>query len=250
MTVLMDEEAIWAGVERTCIENLAAAFDRLIVMEDVQLQNVSDEYDVLGVVGPAAGGVLESWLGEALHLDSLYDHRQFPGCRVVRGELGYDLWVRRETSDKALRAIAGSGAIPIARGVWDVLRTEAGLPLYGVDIDETTTLPELGEHGISYDKGCYIGQEVVARIKYIGHVNRRFVGFVCDSQDLPEIQAKVLLNGKDVGFVTTSLASPGVGKPIALGFVSRAAAAPGTIIEIAGAERTVAARVSSLPFQL
>jgi folate-binding protein YgfZ len=250
MTILMDEESIWAGVERTCIEKLASAFDRLIIMEDVQLQNVSNEYEVLGVVGPAAGNVLESWLGEPLHLNSLYDHRQFPECRVVRGELGYDVWIRREISDKALRAIAGSGAVAIARGVWDVLRTEVGLPVYGVDIDETTTLPELGEQGISYDKGCYIGQEVVARIKYIGHVNRRFVGFVCESQDLPEIQAKVLLNNKDVGYVTTSLVSPGIGKPIALGFVSRAAAAPGTAVEIAGAERTVSARVSSLPFEL
>ena len=58
-----------------------------------------------------------------------------------------------------------------------------GFRVYGVDIDETTTMPEIGEIGISYDKGCYIGQEVVAKVKYIGHVNRRFVGLTISGNE-------------------------------------------------------------------
>ena len=134
---------------------------------------------------------------------------------MVLGDLGYDVWVRRDLSDKALREIAESGATAIDHGVWDVLRTEAGLPVYGVDIDETTTMPELGERGISYDKGCYIGQEVVARVKYIGHVNRRFVGMTAEGDRSAELQSAVRKEGKPVGYVTTSLFSPGLGKPIA-----------------------------------
>jgi folate-binding protein YgfZ len=248
MTVLVDADAIWLSVERACVDLLAAAFDRLIIMEDVQVQNVSDEYQALGVIGPDADRILESWVGEPLQISQIDQHRRIGDQRVVRGELGYDVWIRREVSDKALRAIAGSGATPIDRGTWDVLRAEAGLPLYGVDIDETTTLPELGEHGISYDKGCYIGQEVVAKVKYIGHVNRKFMGFVCSGDQPAEAGSKVRSSGKDAGYVTTALISPGLGKPIALGFVNRAAATPGTAVVLEGPERSVDAVVTSLPF--
>jgi folate-binding Fe-S cluster repair protein YgfZ len=109
-------------------------------------------------------------------------------------------------------------------------------------------MPELGERGIHYEKGCYIGQEVVARVKYIGHVNRRFVGMVAEIPELPEIRSTVLKEGKDVGYVTTSLLSPGIGKPIALGFVNRLAAAAGTNIELVGQHTTVPATVVNLPF--
>ena len=122
------------------------------------------------------------------------------------------------------------------------------MPLYGMDIDETTTLPELGQRGISYDKGCYIGQEVVARIKYIGHVNRRFVGFVCEGSIVPEVRSVVQLNGKDAGYVTTAVFSPKLGKAIALGFVNRVAAEPGTAVALAGKESTLPAAVATLPF--
>jgi folate-binding protein YgfZ len=117
-----------------------------------------------------------------------------------------------------------------------------------VDIDETTTLPELGPRGISYDKGCYIGQEVVARIKYIGHVNRHFVGFVCEGPEVPEVRAAVVTNGKEVGYVTTAVFSPRLERPVALGFVNRVAAAPETAVTLVGKQRTVTARVVSLPF--
>ena len=122
------------------------------------------------------------------------------------------------------------------------------MPVYGIDIDETTTLPELGERGISYDKGCYIGQEVVAKIKYLGHVNRRFVGFTCGGGNPPESRSIVRVSGKDVGYVTTGVVSPGLGKPIALGFVNRAASVPGTPVELITKEGTVSAEVTALPF--
>jgi folate-binding protein YgfZ len=122
-----------------------------------------------------------------------------------------------------------------------------GLPVYGIDIDETTTLPELGPRGISYDKGCYIGQEVVAKIKYIGHVNRRFVGFLCEGSIPPELRAAVQWNGKEAGYVTTAVFSPGLGKPIALGFVNRAAAEPGTVVELLGKGHSIRATTASLP---
>src|SRR5207244_4030399 len=139
---------------------------------------------------------------------------------------------------------AEHGVTAIDHGTWDVLRTEAGFPVYGIDIDETTTLPELGDAGINYEKGCYIGQEVVAKVKYIGHVNRRFVGLVMSGDEVPELRSPIRKGGRDVGYVTTALFSPGLNRPIALGFVSRSAFAAGTEVEVG----TGTAHIVDLPF--
>jgi folate-binding protein YgfZ len=224
MTVLAADDALWLVVERVAVEKLAAAFDRLIIMEDAQIQNVSAEYRVIGLVGPKAKKML-------------------PSSLAAQTDLGYDLIVPTADAPHMNETLAAAGAVSIDSEVWNVLRTESGLPLYGVDVDETTTMPELGQRGISYDKGCYVGQEVVARVKYIGHVNRRFVGFICDGNHVPEVRSTVQFNGKDAGYVTTAIFSTGLNKPIALGFVSRVVGEPRTEVSIAG----MPARVAVLP---
>ena len=244
MQILFDEDALWLSLERSAIQPLITAFDRLLIMEDVQVANASDEYSVLGLFGPKASEVLEAWLGEPLNLTQRYSHRTLEQCRIVMSDLGYDIWVPRTQVDNIVRSIVQTGATAVDHGTFEVVRTEAGLPVYGVDIDETTTMPELGEAGISYDKGCYIGQEVVAKVKYIGHVNRRFVGLVFANDVLPEAKSPIRKGGREVGYVTTSLFSPRLNKPIALGFVSRGAYAPGNEVEVG----TETARIVELPF--
>jgi folate-binding protein YgfZ len=250
MQILADEDALWLSLERAAVPKLAAAFDKLLIMEDVQIEDCSEQFDILSIVGPRAASVLESWLGEPLKLGGRYAHRTFEQGRVVVSEIGYDVWVPQEQSDKALRALAESGALAIDHGAWDVLRTESGMPIYGVDIDETTTLPEIGERAISYDKGCYVGQEVVAKVKYIGHVNRRFVGLTVSGSDLAEMKSPIFKGEKEVGYVTTSLFSPGLNRPIALGFVSRSAYAPGTEVELRSGRKRIAAEIVDLPFRI
>jgi len=248
MIVLVMPEETWLLVERTATAKLAAVFDKLIVMEDVQLHDASEEYAVLAVLGPRAGAVVEAWSGQPFPESPLYNSRFVPQGCVLSSDLGYELIVPHETASSVLKSIVAAGAMEIDEESWNVVRAEAGLPRYGVDIDETTTLPELGPRGISYDKGCYIGQEVVARIKYIGHVNRRFVGFTCDGTDVPEVRCAVELQGKDVGYVTTAIRSLGLGKPIALGFVNRVAGEPGTAVVLRGKGGAIIGRVVSLPF--
>jgi folate-binding protein YgfZ len=247
MIVLVAEEELLLLVEREAAAKLVGVFDKLIIMEDVQVRDASDEYEVLGLTGRNAGKALEVWAGTPFPASPLYRHRLLPQGRVVSTDLGYDLIVPSDRSGEVVEKIAAAGAIPIDADAWNILRVEAGLPLYGIDIDDTTTLPELGPRGISYDKGCYIGQEVVARIKYIGHVNRRFVGFVCEGSVVPDVRSTVQMNGKDAGYVTTAIFSPGLAKPIALGFVNRVAAEPGTAVVLGGRENVTAA-VASLPF--
>ena len=111
-------------------------------------------------------------------------------------------------------------------------------------------MPEIGEKGISYSKGCYIGQEVVAKVKYIGHVNRRFVGLTLSGTGIPELKSPIYKGAKEVGTVTTSLFSPGLERPIALGFVSRSGYATGTEVEIASEEKRLPAIIVDLPFRV
>ncbi|HEY2384098.1 MAG TPA: glycine cleavage T C-terminal barrel domain-containing protein [Terriglobia bacterium] len=245
MQILAGDDALWLSLERSAVPALIAAFDKLLIMEDVQMTDASDDYSVLGLLGPQAPAVLAAWLGEPPNLEKPYSHRTLDNCRVVLSDLGYDIWVPRAQADSIVRAIAQAGAMAIDHGTWDVVRTEAGIPIYGVDIDSTTTMPEIGEAGISYDKGCYIGQEVVAKVKYIGHVNRRFVGLILAGSELPEIKSVVRKGGREVGHVTTSLFSPKLNKPIALAFVNLGAYAPGNQVEVG----TQAATIVDLPFK-
>ncbi len=250
MQILADDDALWLSLERSALPKLVQAFDKLLIMEDVQIQDASEEYGILSVIGPKSTSVLESWLGELLNLSGLYSHRNFEAGRVVVSDLGVDVWVSRGQAGKVFRSLAQSGATAIDRGTWDVLRTEAGIPIYGVDIDETTTMPEIGEKGISYDKGCYVGQEVVAKVKYIGHVNRRFVGLTLSGTDLPELKSPIHKGDREVGYVTTSLFSPGLNRSVALGFVSRSAYAPGTEVEIRSEGKKLPATIVDLPFKI
>ena len=249
MHILADEDALWLSLERTALPKLVQAFDKLLIMEDAQIEDCSDQFDILSVVGPRAVAVLEAWLGESLTLEGFYSHRNFEDGRVVVSDLGYELWVARGQADKVLRSLSQAGATSIDHGAWDVLRTEAGIPIYGVDIDETTTMPEIGEKGISYNKGCYIGQEVVAKVKYIGHVNRRFVGLTLSGSDIPELKSPIYKGIKEVGSLTTSLFSPGLERPIALGFVSRTAYSVGTEVEILSEGKRLRAVIVDLPFR-
>jgi folate-binding protein YgfZ len=249
MTILADADVVWLTLETSNVKKLSEVLERMIVMEDVQSEDQSDNFESIAVLGPAAGSILESWLGEPLNLVREYDHRRFLKCpRIIRDELGYTVWADVSNVNAILDGLRAAGATPIEEATWNIVRTEVGLPIYGVDIDDSTTLPELGEKGIRYDKGCYIGQEVVARIKYIGHVNRRFMGFISDAGNLPERGSVVQSGGKDVGYITTSVVSPNMAKAIALGFVNRVAAVSGTPVELVSGENRVASKVSELPF--
>ena len=244
MRIFKDDDALWLSLERAAIPKLIAAFDKLLIMEDVQVTDVSDDYAVLTVTGERAKEHMDAWLGKPLNLPGLYSHLKADDSRIIVSQLGYELWIPRAQADGVLRFFAEHGVTAIDRGTWDVLRTEAGIPIYGFDIDETTTMPELGEDGINYQKGCYIGQEVVAKVKYIGHVNRRFVGLVINGNELPEMKSSIRKGGRDVGYVTTALFSPGLNRPIALGFVSRSAYAAGSEVEVGAGTATIV----DLPF--
>jgi folate-binding protein YgfZ len=122
----------------------------------------------------------------------------------------------------------------------EILRIEAGIPRYGRDIDAKVLAPETGQahRAIHYKKGCYIGQEIIARIDARGHTNRSFTGFAL-SEIVPD-NTPVTVGGKEVGRVTSSCFSPTLGRPIGLGYIRNEHGEVGAILEILGREATIA----------
>src|SRR5215470_1050226 len=90
MDVLKDEDALWLSMERAAIPKLLTAFDKLLIMEDVQIADVSQEYSAFGVYGPQAAGRLASWIGGSLDLHECFSHRQLEDMRIVHSLLGYE----------------------------------------------------------------------------------------------------------------------------------------------------------------
>jgi folate-binding protein YgfZ len=140
-----------------------------------------------------------------------------------------------------------SGAVPVGSESWEILRVEAGFPVYGIDIDENVLAPEVGRPAISYSKGCYLGQETIVRIRDLGHVNRMLRGLKLSGGNVLEKGDKVFRDGKEVGQVTSSVKSPRIGV-IALAYLHRSCLEPGTRVKVAGAADRVAAEASLLPF--
>ncbi len=130
-----------------------------------------------------------------------------------------------DSAETLRHVLEGAGSIEISEELYETLRIESGIPKYGVDMDETTIVPELGIEGlISYNKGCYIGQEIIARIHFRGHVAKRLTGLILSepiSQNADENDTLDLktLDGKNAGRITSVTFSPKLEKTIALAFV-------------------------------
>jgi glycine cleavage system T protein len=190
-------------------------------------------------------------LDEYAHLSTNY--AGFP-VRVVRasstGEEGYEVWM----ADKAMMAIWGAACgqaptydmLPCGSEALEVLRIEAGIPRYGTELGEDTLLLEANLlNAVSFTKGCYVGQEIVERMRSRGHANWKLVGLYVGAPSPPAPETRLIADGKDVGEVTSSCASPTLGRTVALAYVRREAAEPGTRLVLASG---IPAEVTTLPF--
>jgi len=159
---------------------------------------------------------------------------------------GRNMFVPKNAADVFLKELKDKNAVKISDELYEVLRIENGEPKYGVDMDETTIVPELGIDGlISYHKGCYIGQEIIARIHFRGHVAKKLTGLVFEENvALAGNEEIKSLEGKNAGKITSTVFSPKLAKQIALAFVRYDYLAEGTELKANG----VNAKVKNLPF--
>lgn len=224
-----------------------AALEKLIVADDVEME--VDEAVLLGVEGPACGAMLAHAF-PGVGIDRLADidlggiaARLAPASHA--GETGVLIAVAASDAAATWKRLREAGAEPVGFEALDVLRVEAGIPWVGVDMDGEMLAMEADlEAAISFKKGCYLGQEVVERIAARGHVNRKRTGLVLRG-DPVEPRTTLLAGDKEVGWVTSCVRSPRLGKTIGMGYVRREHLEPGSVLSVEGGG---AALVASLPF--
>jgi folate-binding protein YgfZ len=243
--------------DRELTAPLLAGIDRYLFAERAELEDVTPASGILTVAGPVARKTVEQAAGGPVPDLKRWQHAVLPWegaeIRIVRteetGEEGYDLWVPTERLGALWDRLREAGARPVGRDAWDILRVEAGVVRYGADVDASTLLLEAPlADAYSLNKGCYLGQEVVARITYRGHVNRKIVGFRFGDASVPARGAPVLVEGKEVGRITSAVRSPALGVALALGFLRREHFEPGTRVEVRHGDESLAAEVAPLPF--
>lgn len=234
-------------------EKLHSHLKRFIIMDQVEFKP-AEALTGLGLQGPKAEETLRRAGVEVPPLQPLQLAEVQCGSMqttLVRGDhplsSNYQLWVNSGQAITLRDALLQAGATPVGAEALELARIAAGIPRYGQDIRERDLPQETGQvRGLSFTKGCYIGQEIVERIRARGKLHRGFTGFRIVEGPLPAAGSKVQAGGKDVGEVTSAAMLPGGDREnaVALGYIRTEAGAPGTAVEL-GATR---AQVESLPF--
>lgn len=238
---------------------LVERLDQSVFTEDVQLTDLSRSLASVWIHGPSAAAILERVLRGASGLGSWPGYRhalmQFGDvpARVARidqlGVPGFAVYVDAAREPDLRAALAAAGAAAADAEALEAARVEAGYPVFGVDMTEETIPLEAGieERAISFTKGCYVGQEVIVRVLHRGHgrVARRLVGLRLEGAT-PLRGGRILADGREIGAVTSAARSPRLG-PIAMGYVHRDFASPGTRVAVETPDGTAAALVSDRP---
>ncbi|HEU4714125.1 MAG TPA: glycine cleavage T C-terminal barrel domain-containing protein [Pyrinomonadaceae bacterium] len=209
-------------------EAVLKTISRFTLAGDFKVADVTSELALLTVQGKRAGEVVKN--------------TDLPAVRATHtGEDGFDLIV--EDGAGVTQKLIAAGAEPVSPETFEILRIEAGIPRHGVDMDETNVVLETNlDDAISYTKGCYVGQEIIVRIKHRGHVAKKLTGLKFEQP--VEAGATITSDGKDIGRITSVTYSPKLESTIALGYVRYEYLPAGTTVRAGD----VAGTVTDLPF--
>ncbi len=241
--VLAAADGLLLDTDRVALQALFDALNTFRIGYAAQLHKRTLQNGLVSLIGPGADGALARPPGPIEH-DHLETELAGIAARAIRTDVGVDLLCASEDTASLLAALAGAGALPIEEAVAEAVRIERGRPRFGVEIDADTMPQEAGLHerAVSYTKGCYVGQETVARLYWKGKPNRHLRGLRFSAPPPPG--AALLLGDAVVGAVASVARSPRLGT-IGLALVRREAA-PGALLHVAGSDAT--ATVVELPF--
>jgi folate-binding protein YgfZ len=241
--VLATDEELLLDSERVALQALFDALSRFRIGYQVEVHKRTLERGLLSLIGPGCDAVLASAPGASEHQHEAATLEGRP-VRLIRTDLGVDVLCESEHASQLSAALAAAGATPIEESVAEAVRIEHGRPRFGVEIDETTMPQEAGIHerAVSYSKGCYVGQETVARLYWKGKPNRHLRGLRLSEP--VDAGAELALGDQTVGTVGSVARSPRLG-PIALALLRREAE-PGSVLTVTGA--SASATVVELPF--
>ncbi len=219
--------------------------------EDITVEDVTEETAMLSLMGPGAAELL----GADFSPLALYGTGhvaiadvQLPVIRTDGlGTISYDLVITASQAEKVWDAFVQTGAVAVGEEALEMIRVEQGVPRYGREIGEEFNPLEAGLHSsISYDKGCYIGQEVVLRLNTYKKVQKHLMGITFEN-DRPANDSRLEIEGKDAGFLTSVVDSRILGHTLALGYVKSSFAEAGQEVAARAGDRVIRGRVVELP---
>jgi len=252
------DHEFWLDMAPGQTERVSQHLGRYVISEDVEIVERSTEIAQMHLCGPQAEPVLEKVLSSSFsQLQELKDSPVHFGPEVngiVRrhgylGLPGFDIFCPALYGGSIRELLSGAGAVPASPDTYEVLRVEAGFPLFGPDMDEDRFVVEVGRGAtaISYSKGCYLGQEPIVMARDRGHVNRTLLGLMIREGDPVQAGSRVLRGGEEVGRVTSSVHSPRLSNPVALAYLRRGSQEPGMAVEVETQEGPRPGEVSGLP---
>ncbi len=254
MLVYNEGETLTVETDRSQIEKIIATFDHFIIMDDVEVKNISESWTALGLAGPRSRAILNAAGIEVPELEPLQTHIArcncdcgCVNCTVVRGEdatqESYEIWLAPKDIYVTWQALVAAGATPVGSEALEMQRVVAGIPLYGVDIRERD-LPQETEQmrALNFNKGCYVGQEIVERIRSRGNVHRKFTGFRIEGVATIAAGDKISSGDKEVGEITSAAILRGgcAERTVALGYIRREIGTPRREVKIGEVKATVA----------
>ena len=229
-----------------------ATLKKYVIGSQVTIEDLTDQWGALGVAGPRAAEAMQQACGIAIGGSADFSVKEAAidgaACLAVGrpefGETGAEIIAPRAHLpglwQKMLAEVRAMDGEPIGMAAFHALRLEAGVPWFPADFNDGMIPHEaaIETTHISFNKGCYTGQEIVERVRSRGHVNRKRVPLKFSSAAPPAPGTKLLVGGAEVGFVTSSALSPTAGA-IGMGYVRREQLAPGTVVELEGGSATV-----------
>ncbi len=227
-------EAVWIDADEELRESLAARLERYVIADDVVIEDVTDEFVLFHVVTERPPQIPEAkfYLRSRRLLDD-----------------GWDVWGEKSERERIKQALFTQSEF-ISPDAFEILRIESGIPRWGRELTPEIIPPEarLEKRAIDYEKGCYIGQEVISRMKMSGQTRQQ----LCGVSGAEELAAGVELRAeeKSAGKITSAVYSPRMRAHIALAMIKRGLTEPGTELNAPINGRNLNVRVASLPFQI
>jgi folate-binding protein YgfZ len=250
-------DSLVLDVEAGQKENVLRILDKARVSDDVEFKDLGDVGHV-EVHGPLAGPSLARVFGpnlQALPTNGYLTARieRGPTAHVGRipslGGTSYAVWYPAADLSDVWDRLLEPGVTPFGRDAWEVLRIESGIPRFGADMGEDTLALEVApDSAISFTKGCYVGQEVVARGTYVGQIRKKLLGLRVDG-DLPPVHGDIVsVGGREVGTVTSGTWSPTLRSSIAMALLRVDAVSAGDRLSVDRSGWDLRARLNPLPF--
>ena len=254
MHVWITESSVVLGVEPGLAEKTISSLQKFVVTDDVTLTDKTNELCGFAVIGPQNEMIVQALTGFEEYPAADFSHRPakiwgvdaYVMCLPIFRKKSW--YVASKTENKATlqKVLEEAGAPLIGAETAEILRIESGSPCYGTDVTENILLPEVKmweSRAVSFTKGCYPGQEIVARIDSRGKFAKQFAQIEAEGDEIPKPNDPVQKDDREIGRITSAAFSPKLSKPLALGFIARDFLTPGVSFEILSGGKKIPAKL-------